>query len=297
MGMMTSPVPTPQVSFGQITGDPNSNAALNTKVNSIASLAGSLVESKYTRCLVFGDVQQQSNAVKDYSQNICDLQYLGGATGFITDAELYNTEAGWLATGQGTNKALMIHKNFLEGWNVANGQSMLVQMRFKIPTTLSASDMPLFGNGYPGVFGVYCRVKAAGNIQVGVNAGAAYGSGVTYVETSTITADTEHTLTVLINGIDKTYSAWHNNKQTATGQLQNINITGTGDTGANHFGVGCLMGTSYSPGNAQPLRTRAFRMVTTPAGVMFKDPAMLAYRFHRDYSVLINDVDMVGATA
>lgn len=297
MGSMTSPVPTPQVAFSQITGDPNSNAALNTKVNSIASLAGSLVESKYTRCLVFGDVQQQSNAVKDYSQNICDLQYLGGATGFISDADVYATEAGWLSTGQGTNKALFIHKNFLEGWNVSAGQSMLVQMRFKIPAAMSTSDMPLFGTGYPGALGIYCRVKAAGNLQVGVNAGNAYGSGVTYVESSTIVPDTEHTLTVLVNGVDRTYSAWHNNKQTATSQLQSINITGSGDTGANHFGVGCLMGTSYSPANAQPLRIRALRVATTPAGIMFKDPAMLAYRFHRDYSVLINEVDMVGATA
>ena len=297
MSQMTKPTPTPSISFAQLVGDPNGNAALNNKVNSIASLAGSLVESKYTRGLYFGDVQQQSNSLKDYSQNICDAQYLGGSVGFIADAELYNTEPGWLTTGQGTNKALMIHKNFLEGWNVSVGQSMLVQVRFKIPTALSASDMPLFGNGYPGALGIYCRVKPAGNIQLGVNAGNIYGSGVTNIETSLVTPDTEHTLTVLINGVDKTYSAWHNNRQSSVGQLQNINITGSGDTGANHFGIGCLLGTSYSPGNAQPLRTRAFRIVTTPAGIMFKDPGMLAYRFHRDYSTLINEVDMVGATA
>lgn len=128
------------VNWGTINGNITSQTDLQTSINNIAALAGMLQESKYTATLLFAPPPRQANAVKDFSQNLADGQYLGD----MTDAEIYDTEPGWLSTGMSTGKALFIHSSNLN-WNLANNQSLLIQMQFKFPS-VGTTTVDLFRN-------------------------------------------------------------------------------------------------------------------------------------------------------
>lgn len=103
-------------------------------------------------------------------------------------------------------------------------------------------------------------------------------------------------MTFHINGIQKRCSAWIDGIQTASSAGWAINgSSGNYDTGnTRNLGIGCTFVNSYTVTNAYPFRFKVFRCVVTPPNVLFKDPGMLAWRFHNNPLIFVNEADQVG---
>lgn len=267
-----------------------SEAAAALMVKSTVAASKAWDESFYTRALYFAPPPRQDNAVRDWSPNVCDAQVFG----IMSPAETYDTEAGWLSTGMSTNKALFIHNAFLS-WDLAADESLMVFHKFKV--TSLANIVELFGNGTGtgGNRGCYARVNTNGTVTFGVATGA--GSNGSSITVGTAVVGQEHTLVVHVNGKTKTWEAWFDGAQNAAsyGVVIPSHATGGYSTNnSNHFGIGVCPGTSLTPTTCQPLRTRAVRIAKLPAGLEFRSPQRLAYRFQRSHYEVFSDVDYIG---
>jgi len=280
----------------QTTTDANGNTVIDTA--SMAAMGASDLglsanENRYAKALFFGTPITNLGSVKDFSLNGADLVYCGSTT----DAEVYNTLAGYLSTLGGT-KGLQVPMSKLQ-WDLNAGQSLFVQARVMKPTALANEHA--FGNGRNGIDpGFFMAVSSSGPLQPYVKCGV--GSAQLMGNSSNIAADTPFNVTFWIDGGSKLFNGWLNggyevnwkNKviapdgggsyaTTTPGQLTSWNLGNSGDI--------------VSPGN-RPMNNFRFatmRVMVIPAGKTLQNAAMLDYRFNRDPSRLLtaNDLALV----
>jgi len=250
-------------------------------------------ESQYTRSLLFAPPPRQINAVKDLSMNMADGQYLGS----MTDADLYDTNAGYLTTGVTTAKALFIHAP-KAGWELNNGESLLLQARFNL-TSLAANAYILgnmdSSNTTPGI---NVAVSTTGNLTISTKVGVATGTATNY-QPSALLAGTWYNLTVFVDGATKQINAWVNGVQSGSNNNVQINADTNGSyttvnsAGPNHFGVGCALNATASTATARTCQWAAFRMAVFPSTVQ-ASPQLLDQWFNRNPFAMFSDNNMKG---
>jgi hypothetical protein len=259
--------------------------------------------SQYERALVFPQIRQ-ANAVKGFSRNINDAQYVGA----ITDAEVYDTEIGALSVGQATSKALAFPWGKML-WDLAAGESLLVQARVKTVAATTSSNV-LFGNSdatYEG-FGLVLygpthatqagrllfNFKANGTAAQAIQSQPVVVSGAT-VAGQVLPTDTYLNITLHIDGATRKLDVW-TNCQSSINAGQALNAGGTIPSTKHNFGLGYIpTDDGFTATTAKAARFQAFRMAVLPAGLKFINPGLLDWQFNVNPYRLFNDTDYVGA--
>lgn len=262
--------------------------------------------SQYDRALIFAAPIRQNNAVRDYGQNINDAQYVGA----ITDAEVYDTEAGALSVGQATSKALAFHEEKMR-WDLSAGESLLIQARVKTVGASTSSNV-LFGNGDSTVEGLglilYGPTHATtpGKFMLNFKATGTPGQALTltpYSQSTTAVAldtstgtDTYYNITLYIDGQTKVPTLWVDGK---TGAINTtLNTGSTINPTPRNFGLGHIpTDTLWTSSNAKATRFQAFRYAVFPASAQPVNPGLLDFEFNRNPFRLFSDADYLGAAA
>lgn len=260
--------------------------------------------SQYDRALIF-PLPRQANAVLDISRNINDLQYVGA----ITDAEVYDTEAGAIASGIATSKALAFHWQKML-WELAAGESLFLQARIKTVGATTSSNV-LFGNSdatveglsltlygpthatTPGRLMVNFKATGAGGLGLVVTPYSSTASSVTVDQLGT---DVYHNITIHVDGATRLMNVWVNTKQGGSGMNAVLTGGSTVNPTPRNFGIGYAPADdSWTSSNAKATRLQAFRFAVFPAGVGVVNPGWLDLQFNQNPSVLFSDVDYVGS--
>ena len=261
------------------------------------------IVSQYDKALIFAAPPRQANAVKDFSRNFNDLQYVGA----ITDAEVYDTEAGAISVGISTSKALACHHEKM-AWDLASGESLLVQARIKTVGASTSSNV-IFGNSDSTVegFGLVLygptHASLAGKLLFNFKGAGAGGQSLNitpYTSTSSLVAadvlatDTYHNITIHVDGATRKLNAWINGNQGGNGMDAVLNGGSTLNTTRN-FGFGYVPAdASWTSSTAKACRLQSFRFATFPSGVPVVNPGLLDWKFNANPRVIFNDADYVG---
>lgn len=309
------PYPDDQVSLSQANSKnlpglltPPAAGGATTIVQSASAAAYMPHVSQYDRALIFAPPPRQMNAVKGFSRNINDAQYVGA----ITDAELYDTEVGALRVGQSTSKALAFPWSKMS-WDLGAGESLLIQMRVK--TVAATAAVQLFGNynsadagfslamyessnaTWPGFIIMNYKAQGAAAQAMQLQAAAIGGGAVTGLNLPT---DTWVNLTLHVDGASRVPSLYTNGQPNLNmgGSNTKFNAGSTLQTAGSrrNFGIGhAPTDDSYTTTTAKAMGLQAFRMAVLPAGLRFLSPAFLDWRFNNNPRVLFNDTDYIGA--
>lgn len=262
-----------------------------------AVVPGLGTESIYTRALYFGTSLSQAGSVKDFSPSgDADAIYVGG----ISDAEVYDTNVGYLTTLGATAKSLAIPAGKTQ-CNLANREGLFMQLCWD-PGTVTVFDS-YCGNGAgataPG-FDVYNHTTAGTkDVRVfvrGQNTGAGNTVGVNAQNVGQYQAG-DNWLTFYIDGPTQIANAWVNRKRVAGGINWDIGALNLGatirpDTPA-YFGLGASAGSSVQS-TARAMKLKAFRFAVLPPGVSIRNPALLDWRFNVNPLGIVSTGDMVG---
>lgn len=256
---------------------------------------GTGTESIYTRALYFGTSLSQAGSVKDFSANLADAIYVGGTT----DAEVYDTNPGYLTTIGTAAKSLAVPAGKTQ-CNLAAGDGFFLQICWD-PGTVAAFDS-YFGSGggatAPG-FDVYNHTAATKDVRIfarGQNTGVGNTLGVNAQNVGQYQAG-DNCLTFYIDPRTQIGNAWLNRKRAAGGinwdiGALNLGATIRSDTPA-YFGIGASAGSSVQSA-ARAMKLKALRYAVLPAGSSIKNPALLDWRFNVNPLGLISTADMVG---
>jgi hypothetical protein len=280
------------ITYDSISGgivDPEGAAA-------VAGAAASLTENKYTKALFFGNPLTQAGSVKDFSQNNADAVYAGGTT----DAEVYNTTAGYITTLGGAapnNKGLSIAQSKMQ-WRLQNGESLFIQARI-LKDTLPAGAEHIFGNCSGGsIPGILLSLTPGGALQPYVKVGAL---AIVLVggSSSNISAGAAFNITLWIDGGTKLMNGWINGVPQTNWTNKPILPDGTSYQTDNPAqpGAWCLGngGDVVSPSTRtmNAFKFAAMRAMVIESGKTLQNAAMLDWRFNRDPSRILPLSDLV----
>ena len=260
--------------------------------------------SQFDKALFFPSPPRQSNALKGFSQNINDAQYIGA----ITDAELYDTEAGAFSVGQASSKALACHWQKML-WDLNAGESLLVQARVKTVGATTSSNV-LFGNSDTTVegFGVVLygpthattpgrllfNFKGAGTAGQSIQIQPVTVAGAS-VTSDVIPTDVYQNITIHVDGATKVLSAWVNGKQGTNSGVQTINAGSTVPTVKRNSGLGYIPADpGWTASAPKAARFQAFRMAVLPAGLAFNNVGYLDWQFNNTPCILLADKDYIN---
>lgn len=259
--------------------------------------------SQYNRALIMPGIRQ-ANAVKGLSRNINDAQYVGA----ITDAEVYDTEAGALSVGQATSKALAFHWGKML-WDLAAGESLLVQARVKTVAATTSSNV-LFGNSDGTIEGfglvlygpthatqagrMLFNFKGNGTAAQSIQSQPVVVNGAA-VASQVLPTDTYLNITIHVDGATRKLDVWVNG-QPSINAGQTLNAGSTIPAIKRNFGLGYVPADdSFTATNAKATRFQTFRMAVLPAGLKFINPGFLDLLFNQNPYRFFNDTDYVGA--
>lgn len=295
-------------------GNPLVSATINLTGKTTISAAGIEIPlssymppvSRYDRALIFAAPPRQANAVKDFSQHINHAQYVGA----ITDAEVYDTEAGALSVGQATSKALAFAWGKML-FDIDAGESLLIQACVKTVGATTSSNV-LFGNSDATVEGLgmvlYGPTHAtnAGRLflnykGIGTAAQAIQMQPVTVVGAAVtqdvLPTDTYLNITLHIDGSTKQAFVWVNGK-IGSNSPQALNAGSPIPVVKRNFGLGYIPADDgYTSSAAKAARFKSFRMAVLPAGMKFVNPGLLDWQFNNDPRKLFTDADYIGSAA
>lgn len=300
------PVPMPVMASTNLTGVIELSAA-GSKIDLNSYVAP---VSQYDRALIFPAPPRQANAVKGFTLLPNDAQYNGA----ITDAELYDTEAGALSVGQSATKAISFwHENM--AWDLENGESLLLQMRVKSVGSVGTSDVFYVGNaaafsayeGFsvaihgpahttrPGYLTLNYKTSNDGSgLQVRLEPAVVTGATVVNEYMAT---DTYYNITLHVDGKTRTISCYVNGKQGVNSGVSKITAGSVVPvTGKRNFGIGYIPAdTSFTASGAKAMRLQAFRLACLPAANQFANVALLDWQFNNNPRVLFTDLDYLGS--
>lgn len=283
----------------------NSDGSRRFQMDKVGSSNYTPRVSKYDKILIFPSPPRQSNAVKGLTLYPNDAQYVGA----ITDAEVYDTEAGALSVGMATTKALAFPWQLCQ-WDLSQGQSLLIQARVKTVGATTSSNV-LFGNSDATVegFGVVLygpthttnagkmmfNFLANGQVAQAIQIQSARVSGSSVVQ-DVLPTDTFLNLTIHVDGLTKVLSAYVNGIQGVNSGINTLNNgVSIPATGKRNFGLGYIPADDgFTSSAAKAARFQAFRMAVLPAGQQFRDVGMLDYLFNENPRRLFSDVDYLG---
>jgi len=260
--------------------------------------------SQFDKALFFAAPPRQSNALKGFSQNINDAQYVGA----ITDAELYDTEVGAFSVGQASSKALACHWQKM-AWDLAAGESLLVQACVKTVGATTSSNV-LFGNSDATVegFGVVLygptHATLPGRLMFNFKGNGTAGQSIQIqpvtvaggtVTQDVLATDTFHNITIHVDGATKILSAWVNGKQGTNSGVQTMNAGSTIPATKRNFGFGYIPADSgWTASAAKAARFKSFRIAVLPAGVAFSNVGFLDWQFNNNPRILLTDKDYIN---
>ena len=262
--------------------------------------------SRFTKVAILAPPIRQNNAVRDLSQNINDAQYCGA----ITDAEVYDTEAGALSVGQSTSKALAFHYEKML-WDLSAGESLFIQARVKTVGASTSSNV-LFGNSDSTVEGLALTLygpthaTTPGRFLLSFKAAGASGQAIVMtpysqsttavaLDTST-TTDTFFNVTLFIDGATRVPTLWVNGKLGAPGSA--LNAGSTINPTPRNFGLGYApVDATFTTSACKATRFQAFRMAVFPSSTEVVNPGLLDIKFNENPRILFNDFDYIGSAA
>lgn len=250
------------------------NAVVNTVSGSVAGSAADpkIVEPSYTR--IFAGIASLTSQV---GANVPSLisgataELLGGLT-----ASQANVNPGYITLGQDGNNAIGI-ANSVVGWDLNSGQSLVVQMAFKIPADLTTgTSYRLLQSGQWNNSRLEIQLANDDNhrltaaLAVGTNGGDGSQLGWT-IKNSFINVykpGQDIRFTVIIDGGTKTLYLYVGGTQVASqaitagagGSFNTINSTD------NCF-IGAAAAGPTTAQNAVPIQVKCFRWVVYPTGV------------------------------
>lgn len=288
----------------------------NTYGESILQASGSTINpflaykpviSQYDKALIFANTPRQFNAVRDFSMNISDAQYVGA----ITDAEVYETEAGALSVGISTAKALAFHEEKMR-WDLSAGESLLIQARVKTVGATTSSNV-LFGNSDGSVEGIglvlYGPTHATTPGRLLLNYKGTGTGGQAFVltpliqDTTSVSLDTStptdayFNLTLWIDGDRKEPTLWIDGKSSGQSTTA-MNAGSTINPTPRNFGLGHIPAdTTFASSTAKAARFQAFRYAVFPSSAQCVNVGLLDAKFNRDPYRFFSDVDYLGASA
>lgn len=263
--------------------------------------------SQYEKALIFGNPPRQFNAVRDLSMNISDAQYVGA----ITDAEVYDTEAGALSVGMSTSKALAFHEEKMR-WDLSAGESLLIQARVKTVGATTSSNV-LFGNSDGTVEGIglvlygpahattpgrfLLNYKGTGTAgQSFVLTPFSQSTTAVAVDTTTVT-DTFYNITLWIDGAARAPTLWVDGKSSGQSTTA-MNAGSTINPTPRNFGLGHIpTDMSFTSSTAKAARFQAFRYAVFPATAQGINVGLLDAKFNRNPYQLFSDFDYIGSAA
>lgn len=264
--------------------------------DALVSAPGIWSESAYTKALFFGNPLTQAGSVKDFSPNGADAVYCGGTT----DAEVYNTAAGYLTTLGGTspnNKGLALAAAKLQ-WRLQNGESLFIQARV-LKDALPAGAEHIMGNSSGGsIPGFLLAMTPAGAIQPYVKVGSLGVALVGGSSTLTASAGTPFNVTIWIDGATKILNGWFNGALQTNWTNKSITPDGSSFQTDNPAqpGVWCIGngGDVVSPSTRtmNAFKYAAARVMVVEPGKTIQNAALLDWKFNRDPSRLITPADL-----
>lgn len=280
--------------------------------------------SQYDRALIFAPPPRQTNAVKGFSRNMNDAQFVmargAAAANVITDADVYDCEAGALTVGMNYNNGTPTNSS-VKGlafwhekvaWDLGAGQSFLLQLHAR--TVGATVNTVLLGNSNGtwegwgvvqntnGTLSLNYRATGNENSQSFVLQRIRFDG--TNMVTVPLALDAPLFLQVVVDGTTRAINAWINGEPCSINENPTGNSYGNGSTllqaGSTipavkrNLGLGHIpLDTSFSPPTLpiRAVRFYALRIAVLPMGKSFRDPAMLDWRFNRRNDVLFMDVD------
>lgn len=259
--------------------------------------------SQYYRAWICAAPPRQSNAVHGFSLNVNDAMYVGA----LTDADLYDTEAGALTLGQAISKGLAFHRDKMK-WDLGSGESLLVQMEVK---TIAAAGAVNFCGNYSGTdcgFSIglydpanatkpgipYFNYKAQGAAAQSLDVPAGL-IGASTVTTPAIPTNTWFKITAHVDGATRMLTVYINGQPHMNAGVHQLNAGSGVPTTQRHFGLGHIpTDDSYTTTVARGCAFRAFSMAVLPAGMQFADVGDLDWMFNNNSRVRFTDTDLLG---
>jgi hypothetical protein len=268
--------------------------------------------SQYDRALIFAPPVRQVNAVKGFSRNINDAQYVGA----ITDQDLYDCEAGALTVGMSysggtptntTSKALQFPWGKML-WDLGAGESLLIQMRVKTVASVATANLCGNYNATDGGFSIglydatnattpgypYFNYKAQGAAAQSINIPAAL-VGASTVTMPPLPTDAYFNLTVHVDGASRMLTAYINGAPHINAGVSQLNAGSSMQTVNHNFGLGHVPADdTYTTSLAKAVRFQAFRMAVLPAGLQFANVGLLDWHFNNNPRALFSDAAYLG---
>lgn len=264
--------------------------------------------SQYERALIFPQ-HRQSSAVKGFSRNINDAQFVGA----ITDADVYDTEPGALSVGMLSTKALAFPWGKML-WDLNAGESLFIQMRVKTIAATTASNV-LCGNNSPSLTWEGFNLQLYGPTHATTPGRLFFnfkgnGTAVQAIELTPVTVapgsvvrqvlatDTYMNISILVDGATKRVDAMVNCQPGIYNSSVASNFLNGGTTipaVKRNFAIG------YSPTDdgftatgATAARFQALRVAVLPADMRLINFGLLDWQFNINPFRLFSDLDYVG---